>query len=144
MISCARRLVPFAAVVVAVVGLLAASPAGAADSGAADSGPEALWFWRWSDGGEQRVRTVTVGRTTAAVPGLVASVVPAASGERVVLQFLHRGRWRTEDVASTDDRGVARLDVNPFCPDGDWCRREFRYRLVAGGRTAALTVRFTG
>ena len=125
--------------VAAGLGTAAAPP-----SAAADSADQALWFWRWSDGGEQRVRAIAVGGPTSGLPSLIATVVPARSGQRVVLQYLDRGRWRTEDVAATNARGVARLEVNPFCPDGDWCRTEFRYRLLAGGRVAPLTVRFTG
>lgn len=101
-----------------------------------------LWFWRWSDGGEQRVRVVEVGGAAPAWPHLVATVVPAERGRRVIVQVWSGGRWRTEDSATTNAAGVARLGINPFCADGDWCRRQVEYRLLAEGRTARLSVRF--
>lgn len=118
--------------------LIAPLPA-AAQEGAPDP---SLWFWRWSDGGEQRVRVIEVGGTASTWPHVVATVVPAERGRRVIVQVWSGGRWRTEDSATTNAEGVARLGINPFCADGDWCRRQFEYRLLAEGRTARLTIRF--
>ena len=117
--------------------LLAAGPIPPA--GAAENGP--AYFWRWSDGNERATRVIDTARADR-VPRLVVATAPAAAGHRVLLQFRDATRWRTEDASTTRADGTATLELNPFCPDGDWCRRTFDYRLVAGGRTADLTVTF--
>lgn len=99
------------------------------------------YFWRWSDGSERSARLIDIPHESG-IPGLVVATAPATAGQRVLLQFRDGTRWRTEDSATTRADGTARLDLNPFCADGDWCRRTFDYRLVAGGRTAALTVTY--
>lgn len=121
------------AVVVALPTTGAVAPAAGAD------GPG--YFWRWSDGVERSARIIDTPRASG-IPGLVVATAPATAGQRVLLQFRDGTRWRTEDAATTRPDGTARLDLNPFCEDGDWCRRTFDYRLVAGGRTAAVTVTF--
>lgn len=102
-------------------------------------------FWRWSDGSQARMRTLSEHRYLGGsrLPDLIVSTDPAAPGRRVALQFRDSHGWRTDDVATTDGRGVARLEVNPYCEDGAWCRRAYEYRLVSGEATAALTLRFT-
>lgn len=99
------------------------------------------YFWRWSDGRERATRIVDTRREDV-IPSLVVATAPATAGKRVLLQFRDGAQWRTEDAARTGSDGTATLSLNPFCEDGDWCRRTFAYRLVAGGRTAALTVTF--
>jgi len=116
--------------------LLATVPPSAA---AQADGP--AYFWRWSDGGERATRTLDT-RHEGGIPSLVVATAPATAGRRVLLQFRDGTRWRTEDAATTGADGTATLSLNPFCEDGDWCRRTFAYRLVADRRTAALTVTF--
>lgn len=132
-----RRSGVLAARLVAISAVLAAGPS--VGSAAAADGP--TYFWRWSDGSERPTRLVDTARPSR-IPGLVVATSPATPGQRVLLQFRDGNHWRTEDAAMTRTDGTARLDLNPFCEDGDWCRRTFGYRLVAGGRTAALTVTF--
>lgn len=112
---------------------------GAVAPAAAVDGPD--YFWRWSDGIERPARLIDIPRESA-IPGLVVATAPATAGQRVLLQFRDGPRWRTEDAATTGRDGTARVELNPFCDDGDWCRRTFDYRLVAGGRTAPLRVTF--
>ena len=116
-----------------LVVLVPAAPAGAA------TGPD--YFWRWSDGSERATRTLDA-TSDAGLPVLVVATHPVTVGERVRLQFRDSRGWHTEDAATTGSDGTARLHLNPFCEDGDWCRRAFDYRLVAGGRTARLRVSF--
>jgi len=127
-----------AALAVAISALLATGPSVGSAAAASD---EPTYFWRWSDGSERPTRLVDTARQSR-IPRLVVATSPATSGQRVLLQFRDGTRWRTEDSATTRPDGTATLDLNPFCEDGDWCRRTFGYRLVAGGRTAALTVTF--
>lgn len=131
-----RRLRASALLLTALALLLTAGPI--SQSAAADD-PD--YFWRWSDGSERSVRLIDTARESG-VPALVVATAPATAGQRVLLQFRDGSRWLTEDAATTRSDGTARLDLNPFCDDGDWCRRTFDYRLVAGGRTAAVTVTF--
>ena len=122
----------------AISALLAAVPS-VGSAAASTDGP--TYFWRWSDGSERQARLVDTARQSR-IPGLVVATSPATPGQRVLLQFRDGTRWRTEDAATTRADGTARLDLNPFCEDGDWCRRAFDYRLLAGGRTAELTVTY--
>lgn len=122
------------AVALATIAVLGPSPrAGAAD------GPD--YFWRWSDGSERPTRTFDTA-STGELPALVVATLPASPGQRVRLQFRDTRGWHTEDATTTGADGTARLHLNPFCENGDWCRRTFDYRLVAGGRSAALRVTY--
>ena len=104
-----------------------------------------LWFWEWTDGSTARMRDLAEGRyaTWARLPGLVVASAPARAGEKVTLEVRHEGRWIVEDVAATGSDGRARLHVNPYCPDGDWCATSADYRLVVADVHAPIRVRFT-
>jgi hypothetical protein len=105
---------------------------------------EQQWFWRWSDGSTASQRTLAEARysSQSRLPLLVVTVRPAMTGQTVLLQFRDRTGWHDDDVGTTDGRGRVRLELNPYCPDGAWCRQTFDYRLVAGRSKAALSVRF--
>jgi hypothetical protein len=123
----------------ATVALLAPlSPAAAA----ASDGP--AYFWRWSDGSEARARTFAehAYELPSRLPRLVVQTHPATRGRHVVLQVRAHGDWRTEDDAYTDPHGTARLQLNPYCANGAWCRTPFDYRLLVDGQTAAIRVAF--
>jgi hypothetical protein len=128
------------ALLAALVLITPASPAAAASS----DGP--AYFWRWSDGSEARSRTFAEHDfgVPSRLPRVVVQAHPAAAGVRVVLQARVRGAWRTEDAARTGPHGAARLQLNPYCGNGDWCRTAFDYRLLVDGREAAVHVAFTG
>ena len=133
-----RRSGAVAALLVGVALLITGGPL---PPSAAAEPDDPAYFWRWSDGRERASRVVDTRREDV-IPRLVVATAPATAGQRVLLQFRDGARWRTEDAARTGSDGTATLSLNPFCEDGDWCRRTFTYRLVAGGRTAALTVTF--
>lgn len=118
--------------------LTPAAPVAAATS----DGP--AYFWRWTDGSEARSRTFTEHdyEVPSRLPRLVVQTHPATSGRQVALQTRIGGVWTTEDSGTTDARGTVRLELNPYCPDGDWCRRTFDYRLRVDGQTAAVRVTF--
>jgi len=102
------------------------------------------YYWQWSDGSRAHARSFADPHEgSLGLPGLVVASEPAAAGRLVVLQFRADGRWHTEDVARTDARGRAHVDLNPFCPDGDWCSGTLPYRLQVDGRTARLRVTFS-
>lgn len=102
------------------------------------------YFWRWTDGSEARVRTLAESEYQApsGLPRLVVQAHPATRGRSVTLQARVRGEWTTEDAGTTDGRGTVRLQLNPYCADGAWCRGSFDYRLVVDGQTAAIRVTF--
>lgn len=120
--------------------LVPASPAAAA----ASDGP--AYFWRWSDGSEARSRTFTEHGydVPSRLPRLVVQTHPATDGRRVSLQSRGRDGWFTEDSGTTDARGSVRLELNPYCADGEWCTRTFAYRLVVDGIHATVQVTFAG
>jgi hypothetical protein len=126
-------------VLLAVLALLV--PVAPAAAAATDS---PAYFWRWTDGSEARSRTFDESRydVPSRLPRLQVSSHPPGEGQRVTLQTRVLGSWRTEDSATTDGRGVVRLQLNPYCADGAWCRGTFDYRLVVAGQTAAIRITF--
>ena len=129
------------AVTVLLAGLALLVTGGPLPRSAAAQPDDPAYFWRWSDGREQAARLIHTAPPHG-IPSLVVATAPTTPGKRVLLQFRDGTRWRTEDAARTGSDGTATLSLNPFCEDGDWCRQTFDYRLVAGGRTAGLTVTF--
>jgi len=127
-----------------VLAAIAAIAAIAAVGTPASAAPRPSWFWEWSDGSRSRDRVLSedVHRTWSDVPSLVVASDPPWSGRPVRLEVLIDGRWRTEDASRTDQEGAARLRVNPYCSDGDWCSTPASYRLVVDGITARLAVSF--
>lgn len=123
--------------------LLAALAPAAPASAATTDGP--AYFWQWTDGSEARARTFAEHAydVPSRLPRLVVRTHPAATGRHVVLQTRVRGHWRAEDSGATDRHGTVRLQLNPYCANGDWCRSSFDYRLVVDGQTAAVRVTFT-
>lgn len=112
------------------------APAGAATA----DGP--AYFWRWTDGSEARVRTFAEHQyeVPSRLPRLVVQTHPATAGRTIALQARIDGVWTTEDSGTTGPRGAVRLQLNPYCADGAWCRSVFAYRLLVDGRSASLTV----
>jgi hypothetical protein len=114
----------------------------ASPADAADAVGDPAYFWRWADGSSAHARTLSETRLDGRLPALVVDTHPATPDRRVTLQYREGGRWRTEDAGLTDAGGSVRLELNPYCENGAWCARAFAYRLLAGGRTAGLTVTF--
>lgn len=123
----------------ALLALLApAAPAAAATP----DGP--AYFWQWTDGSEARARTFAEQAydVPSRLPRLVVRTHPVTPGRHVQLQARVRGHWRAEDSGTTDRHGAARLQLNPYCANGAWCRTAFDYRLVVDGQTATVRVTF--
>lgn len=126
--------------VLAVLVLIAPlSPAAALTS----DGP--AYFWRWSDGSEARVRTFAEHEyaVPSRLPRLVVQTHPATAGRTIALQARIDGAWATEDSGATGPRGAVRLQLNPYCADGAWCRSAFEYRLLVDGQSAVVRVAFS-
>ena len=102
-------------------------------------------FWRWSDGSDSLTRTFDEGRyrTPTQLPRLIVSTDPVTAGQLVTLQFDDHGTWRPDDRSRTTSSGVAALEFNPFCADGDWCTGAYTYRLIVNGMTTSFTIRYT-
>jgi hypothetical protein len=115
--------------------LVSAAPARAAAS---------VDYWRWSDGVDSAARTFDedLYRVPAHLPRLIVSTDPAAPGQLVRLQYRQGPGWRTEAATRMDAGGVAALELNPYCPDGDWCARTYAYRLVVDGAVAPFTITY--
>jgi hypothetical protein len=126
-----------------VIALAFLAPAASAHAATQD-GPS--YFWRWTDGSEARVRTFAEHdyAVTSRLPRLLVQTRPASKGRHVTLQTRIGGGWTIEDSGTTDARGIVRLQLNPYCASGAWCRGAFDYRLVVDGRTAVLTVDYAG
>ena len=106
---------------------------------------DAHYFWRWTDGSRAHRRAFAdPGVGIVDLPGLLVASEPAVRGRIVVLQFRDDRGWHTEDVARTDERGVAVVSLNPYCADGGWCDRALDYRLRVDGQDAAVRVTFGG
>jgi hypothetical protein len=133
------------AVLLATALLAPGAPAAAAESAGAVASDGPAYYWRWSDGSEARVRTLAEHEyeVPSRLPRLVVQTHPATPGRRIALQARQADGWITEDSGSTDARGAVRLQLNPYCPNGDWCRSTFAYRLLVDGQTATLRVTFT-
>lgn len=139
----ARRTFRFAsAVALVLVGVVA--PAARAVPAPSTAPLDQRYYWRWSDGSEERHRTFrqSVYRVPERLPTLVVSAYPASPTRSVVLQYRQDGRWRTEDSGRTNASGQVRLALNPYCPDGSWCDGTVDYRAVAGGQTATLHITY--
>lgn len=102
------------------------------------------YYWKWSDGSRQTTRTFTQARWGAQerLPRLVVTAQPAAPSRLVLLQADRGGTWTTETSARTNRDGIARIEVDPYCASGIWCRDTFRYRLLVEGQSAPLTLTF--
>ncbi len=101
-------------------------------------------FWRWSDGSDAIARTFdeTHYRIPARLPRLIVSTDPVTAGQLVTLQFDDDGTWRTDDRSRTSGSGIAALEFNPFCVDGDWCSRTYAYRLIVNGVSTTFTITY--
>lgn len=134
--------------VAAAAGLAAMSVVGiVAGPAVADhrlSGKVQEYYWTWSDSLRFAPRTFiqTDFLTPASLPKLVVTVVPATPSQMVYLQFRQGGRWVDENIVRTDPRGVAVVDVDPFCSNDTWCNGIYQYRLLVGGITAPVSISF--
>lgn len=130
-----RALASLAAALAATTALAVAAPVPAS---ATD------YFWVWSDGSRSADRLLAEAhyRRPTALPTLVVTAVPPGRSQRARLEVRQGGRWLPEDSAWTGERGVARLSLNPYCANGDWCDQQQQYRLTIAGESVRLTIAY--
>ena len=103
------------------------------------------YFWKSSDGSQKTSRLFRekTYKTQAKLPHLVVTVVPATPAHAVYLQFQQKGKWITENKVTTDDTGVANIDLNPFCSNDTWCDGTWQYRLHVGKQNQNLKIAYS-
>lgn len=146
------RLVAAAAVVTAAVlsGLAALTATAQSADAAAPAAPAGAaaatqsYYWRWSDGSEERHRTFRRSeyRVPERLPRLIVSAYPSRPSRPVRLEFRRGGRWQLEDAGSLSATGSVALSLTPYCDDGRWCDATLDYRAVVAGQTASLRVTY--
>ena len=103
------------------------------------------YFWKWSDGSQKTARLFRekTYKTQAKLPHLVVTVVPASPKHNVYLQFKQKGKWIVENKVTTDDKGVANIELNPFCSNDTWCDGTWSYRLKIGSLYQNLKIAYS-
>lgn len=127
----------------ALVAGLASSPASASvDSSVA---AEQEYFWKWSDGSQATHRTFSQKKYGIQnnLPELVVTAVPARPRHYVYLQFRQGGKWVLENKVALNSKGVAHVDINPYCENDTWCDGTYKYRLKVVDSYANLTITYT-
>lgn len=102
------------------------------------------FFWEWSDGVDSKVRTFRKSEYKIGenLPQLVVTAEPATPQQFVKLQYKQDGKWRREDGAATNSKGIAPLTLNPYCEDGAWCEGTYKYRLIVNGNYTIFTINY--
>ena len=92
------------------------------------------YFWKWSDGSQKTSRTFkkSTYHDQAGLPHLVVTAQPAKPSHVVYLQFKQKGKWIVENKVTTNSKGVATIDLNPYCSNDTWCDGTWSYRLKIG------------
>ena len=114
-----------------------AAPVPATSAHATRPAASQKFFWKWSDGSQKTSRLFRekTYKTQAKLPHLVVTAVPATPVRTVYLQFKQKGKWIVENKVKTDDKGVATIELNPFCSNETWCDGTWTYRLKIGSLT---------
>ena len=130
--------------IVAAVGMAAVllpATTGVANAAPAPMEPTARpmaqqFYWEWEDGSNSKRRTFWEGDygSASALPRLIVTAEPARPQQYVKLQYREDGQWNREDADATNSRGVAYLELNPYCDNGTWCDGTWRYRLLVNGK----------
>ena len=102
------------------------------------------YYWHWSDSRIYSARTFlhTEFPSQASLPDLLVMVVPPTPRRMVYLEFYQDGRWAAENIVRTDGRGVATIDVDPYCANNTWCNGTYTYRLKIGDLTAPVNITY--
>ncbi len=106
------------------------------------------YYWKWSDGYKKTSRTFresTFG-SQEALPHLIATVVPAYPRRTAYLRFYDDGKWKIEAKKKTNSRGIAVLDLDPWCnaTETNWCDGTWKYRLSVGDSWQNFKIKFVG
>lgn len=125
-------------------------PAAASGAAAAPLAPQVLptaqeYYWEWSDGSRKATRTFSQSEygMQGNLPHLVVTAVPGRPSHEVLLQYYQDGEWFTENEVPLNSRGIASIDIDPYCKDDDWCDATFKYRIKVDGQTARLRITYT-
>jgi hypothetical protein len=110
-----------------------------------------VYSWQWADGSTASERTFTSAEYSSRVRDIavLAQVRPAWPRHKVKLQVFQNGAWQTHTWKRTNARtGRVRLQLNPICQSGNWCKGTYdlRLKILKKGRqnpaTLSLTVTF--
>jgi len=149
----ASRALPALALTTVVAGTLAALGAATAVAApAAEAGSRVTiapaaqdYYWTWSDGSQKSHRTFT--QTEYGIqpnlPKLVVTVEPAKPRHYINLEFKEDGKWVLENKVATNSKGVANIDINPYCANESWCDGTYTYRLKVGSQYAILKLTYS-
>ena len=137
-----RLSTPARSVVTAVLAAVVVLPAAAASAAPLSAPAHAVtalpaaqqYFWKWSDGSHKTSRTFkkSTYHAQAGLPHLVVTAQPAKPSRVVYLQFKQKGKWIVENKVTTNSKGVATIDLNPYCSNDTWCDGTWSYRLKIG------------
>ncbi len=102
------------------------------------------FFWEWSDGVDSKIRTFRKSKYQVQenLPLLEVTAEPARPQQYIKLQYKENGTWKREDAATTNAKGIARLELNPYCNGGKWCNGTFKYRLLVNGLYTMFTITY--
>ena len=134
-----------AAIGFSTIGVATAAPAAEPGSRATSVQAAQEYYWKWSDGSQKAKRTFieTDYGTQAALPHLLVTAVPARPSHRISLQFYQDGEWILEDRAPLNSKGVATLDLDPYCDNDTWCDGTYKYRLKVGTNYQILKITYS-
>ena len=59
------------------------------------------------------------------------------------LEFKQNGKWVVENKVATNSKGVANIDINPYCANDTWCDGTYTYRLKVGTQYAILKLTYS-
>jgi hypothetical protein len=140
-----------AAVAVSATLVLSTAAAAGAAPAASNRAPSAAptapqkYFWKWSDGSQKTSRLFRekTYKTQKKLPHLVVTVIPATPAHVVYLQFKQKGKWIVENKVTTDGKGVANIELNPYCSNDTWCDGTWQYRLHLTGQNQNLKIAYS-
>lgn len=134
-----------AAISLSTIGVATAAPAAEPGARAASVQAAQEYYWKWSDGSQKAKRTFVEADygSQAALPHLLVTAVPARPTHRIYLQFYQDGKWILEDRAPLNSKGVATLDLDPYCDNDTWCDGTYKYRLKVGTNYQILRITFS-
>lgn len=104
-----------------------------------------VYSWQWLDGSTSVERTFTSAEYSGRVSDIavLAQVRPAWPRHKVKLQVFQNGSWQTHAWKFNSRRtGRVRLQINPICQSGNWCKGTFdlRLKILKKGRQNPATL----
>ena len=121
-----------AATVLAAAFMSASSVAGASPPSVAPALRQQVYSWEWADGSVAKERTFRSSKYANRVKqiAVLVQVRPAKPRHTVKIEVYQQGKWQTHVRTKTSARtGRARLQINPICSSGNWCKGTFNLRL---------------